>query len=335
MRPNHSALSPAKLCKLPLGAFLIYALLLGLSMSDCAAQTRLNSSQVAPLKGDAQGSFATNRLRDINSAADHGNGTTNGVASAINDCGITITCSILVPPSYGTLEPVPGYRLTTATPAQTATTPGNIAIFDHRYGDARMLVNYAGYPSGQTLAPTGWLYNYYLPSLQNELLSSFYLRQWSVDGGHNQSSAALNYTDKTAWTTVQATDVSHTPGQHEGLLVGGQMTSIGNVIPIDNLVSCSGGLTTEGDQGCQAQSNIVAQRTVEYSGTLSGAPTTGATSLSVAPTQGANTQGASRFLVKTNAGTIAAGTVSQIATNYGDAVITGVGHSVAGIDRHR
>lgn len=326
MRPNDSAPSLARFCKSPLGAFLLHSLLLGLWMTSAAAQTRLDSSQITPLKGDAQGPFASTKVRDLNSAEDHGNGTTNGIASAIADCGVTFSCSIIVPPSYGTSEAVPGYQLNYNVPGPPATTPGNIAIFDQRYSDARMFVNNHGFSIGFINAPSGWLYDYYSPAAPNETLAALYIREWSLDGGTNQNSAALNYANKTTWASTLLNSISHSPGQHVSVTLSGQATSLGNYTAINNLVSCNGGFASEGDLGCHAIDNIVALGNVEYSGTLSGSLSTGATSLSVSPTQGKYTQGSGRFLARMNAGTISAGTISQISTSGNGATgITGSG----------
>ncbi len=288
------------------------------------AQTRLNSSQVTPLKGAVIGPFASTILRDYNSAVDHGNGLSNAIASAILDCGILVPCSIVIPPRYGTGEAVPGYQLNYTSPAVTGTTPGNIAIFDQRYGEARMFINASGFPEGLVKSPMGWLYNYSSRAAQNARLSSFYIREWSLDGGNSQQTAALGYSDKTTWAGVLSNEISHSQGQHLNFAIGGQRASIGDTVGIANSIACYGGLTTEGDQGCRAIDNIVAQGNVEYSGPLTGSASTGATSLTVAPTQGANTQGAGRFLVRTNAGTTT-GTIAAIVNTYNSTTITGSG----------
>jgi hypothetical protein len=277
-----------------------------------AAQTRLNSSQVIPLQGAAQGPFASTILRDYSSVLDHVISGQSAVGSAIAACGVTLTCSIIVPPSYTTSDAVPGYQLNYATPSVTASTPGNISIFDHRYSDARMFVNAPGYLQSLNSSVSGWLYQYYSPAAQNAQLYAFMLRQSSFDGGTSQQTESLDYSNKIEWATVLSSEISHTPGQHLNLALVGHTTSLGDSDPIHNVVSCYGGYTTEGDLGCHAQDNLVAQGNVEYSGTLTGSPAAGATSLTVAPTQGAYTQGSGRFLARTSAGTIRAGTISNV-----------------------
>lgn len=314
MRPHISAPLTTKFPKTPIGVFFKQGLLLALFISAAAAQTRLNNSQITSLKGDLQGPFSAITLRDVNSAADHGNGATNGIASAIADCGVTISCSIIVPPSYGLSEAVPGYQLNYATPGPAATTPGNISIYDRRYSDARMSVNNPGYRQGLVNALSGWLYDYYAHAPQNAQYASFFLRQWSLDGGTNQQTAALSYADKTTWSALTGANISHTPGQHTTFGITSQNTSVGDQLALKNVVGCSGGFTTEGDLGCRANDNLVASGAAEYSGTLTGTPSAGAASLAVSPVQGSFTQGSGRYLARMNAGTISTGTISTVSS---------------------
>jgi hypothetical protein len=314
--------------KSPLGALIVHGFLLGLWISSAGAQTRLGPSQVAPLQGDVKGPFAKTVLRDYNSAVDHGNGVTNAIYSAIADCGTSLTCLINVPAAYGTGEAIPGYQLNYSVPTAAATTAGTIGIFDRRYGEARIFVNNNGFNAGLLKTPGAWLYNYYAKAPQNAELASFDLRQWSIDGGNNQANSALSYNDKTTWATILSNDISHTPGQHLNIALGTQSTSLGNTMGLSNIVTCYGGYNAQNDLGCHAMDNFIGQGTVEYSGTLTGSPSTGATSVTVSVTQGKYTQGAGRFLVKTNAGTISSGTLAAITNNYGAAaVITGSGTS--------
>jgi hypothetical protein len=312
----------------PLGALIVHGLLLGLFISSVAAQTRLGPSQIAPLQGDVKGSFANTVLRDYNSAVDHGNGVTNAIYSAIADCGTAATCLINVPATYGTGETIPGYKLNYSVPTAAATTPGTIGIFDRRYGEARMFVNNNGFDAGLLRTPDGWVYNYYTKAAPNAELASFYLRQWSLDGGNNQANSALGYSDKTNWASVLSNDISHTPGQHLNVALGTESTSLGNTLGLSNTVTCYGGYNAQGDLGCHAMDNYIGQGTVEYSGTLTGSPSTGATLVTVSATQGEYTQGAGRFLVKTNAGTITSGSIASITNNFGGpATITGAATS--------
>ena len=328
MRPNHSVLFSLKLSRSPLGVIFNCNLLLAFWIAPAGAQTRLDSAQISMLKGDVQGSFASTVLRDINSAADHGNGVSNAIAAAIRDCGSSLTCSIRIPPNYPMGEPVPGYQLNYALPGPPATTPGTIGIVDRRYSDARMFVNNNGYNNGLLNTPQGWLYDYYSKARQNVLLASFDLRQWSLDGGNNQQNSMLGYGDKTTWETIMSNDISHTPGQKISLALGTGSLSLGDTLGLTNSVTCYGGFNAQADLGCHAMDNVIAQGTVEYAGTLTGAPSSGAMSLFIAPTQGQYTQAAGRFLARISAGTISSGSIASIANSYGAApVVTGSGTS--------
>lgn len=295
---------------------------------NASAQTRLSSPQMPTLNSAVTGSFAQVKLRDINSSRDHGNAATTGIANAIADCGQTISCSILVPPSYGTTELSPGYSYDPSNANAAATTAGNITIFDRRFGDARMAVNAAGFHIGLITTPNGWIYDYYSKAKPNADLATFSILQNSFDGGNNQQNSALGYANKTQWTPMLAKDNSYTPGQHLTANLLTLSASTGNVAGLSNHVYCYGGVNAQGDTGCLAQNNYMAQGSVEYAGTLIGTPASAATSLTVLPSQGALTQGARRFLVKTNAGTLSAGSISNITTaSYALTTLTGRGTS--------
>jgi hypothetical protein len=104
--------------------------------------------------------------------------------------------------------------------------------------------------------------------------------------------------------------------------------SIGDSLGIANYVYCWGGFNAQADEGCEAQDNQVYMGNAAYAGTLTGTPTAGGTSVSVNVTQGAHTQGAGRFLIKLNAQTITAGTISAISSPGGSlTTITGTGTS--------
>jgi hypothetical protein len=292
------------------------------------AQTRVSSAEVPSLTGAAMGPFASVKLRDINSSRDHGDGQTTGIANAISDCGTTISCSILVPPTYSVSEQAPGYNFYPTSAAAASSSAGNVTIFDRRFGDARIAVNPIGYNNGLLTTPNGWLYDYYAKAARSAVLSAFYLLQNSWDGGNNQQNTVLGYSDKTQWSPVLAKNNSYTPAQHIGTGMTTQSNSLGNTLAVSNHVYCFGGLTAQGDQGCRANDNKVIQGSVEYAGTLTSVSGTAATTLTVAPTQGANTQGSARFLIKTNAGTLSNGTISNIVVSYnGLTTVTGSGTS--------
>jgi hypothetical protein len=294
------------------------------------SQTRINASQLPSLQGAVQGRPDNNSLRDINSAVDHltGSQVTGGINSAISACGTTSSCSIIIPPSYSTSEAVPGFSLDPNNPAPGATTPGNVTIFDQRYGDARMAVNPRGYQDGLLSSPNGWVYSYYAKQSPGVILTPLYILQNSWDGGTNAQASALGYWDKTTYAPISLTNYSHTPGQHLGFSNTVKSYSTGDVLGLANYITCFGGFNAQADEGCELQDNQVFMGNVAYEGTLTGSPTIGGNTVSVSPTQGAHTQGAGRFLIKMNSGTITAGTVSAVSSS-GTALttITGTGTS--------
>lgn len=290
------------------------------------AQTRLSPGQLPTLQGAVQGNANSTQLRDITSAVDHEVTPTTGIAGAIAACGTTTSCSVLVPPSYTKTEAVPGYGLDPNNEGLPSTTPGNITIFDQRYGDARMAVNPWGYRDGLITSPNGWVYNYYSKQFAAAIVTPLYILQNSWDGGINNQQLSLGYIDKTTYAPLALTNYSHTPGQHIGLSLTTRNYSIGDSLGIANYVYCWGGFNAQADEGCEAQDNQVYMGNAAYQGTLTGSPAPGATTVTVNPTQAGNTQGAGRFLIRLNAGTITAGSISGVNTAAGVlTTVTGTG----------
>ena len=296
---------------------------------SAAAQTKVTAGQLPPLQGAVQGAADSTVLRDGTSAADYANGnTTGGITKAISACGTTISCSIIIPPSYSRLDTVPGYGLDPNNPPTGSPMPGNITIFDQRYGDARMGVNPHGYTDGVISSPNGWVYNYYAKQPPMAILSPLYILENSWDGGTNSQLGSLGYYDKTTYTPLSLTNYSHTPGQHVGLGLTTRNYSLGDALGIANYVFCWGGFNAQADEGCEAQDNQVYMGNVAYEGTLSGSPGRAATTVSVSPTQGFRTQGAGRFLIRMNAAMINTGAISGISST-GTALTTLSGSSTS------
>ena len=297
-------------------AVLVMLALSWICAGKLAAQTKVTSGQLPSLQGAVQGATNNTLLRDVNSAIDHTVAGSGGIAGAIAGCSLTSTaCAIMVPPSYTTLEPVPGFGLDPNNQPAGATTPGNISIFDQRYGDARMGVNPRGYTDGLISSPNGWVYNYYAKQSPMAILTPLYILQNSWDGGTNQQFSSLGYFNKTTYAPLALTNYSHTPGQHLSLGLTTKNFAIGDSLGIANYVYCWGGFNAQADEGCEAQDNQVYMGSVAYEGTVTGTPTTGATSLTMNSTQGEHTQGAGRFLIRMSAGTISAGTISAVSSS--------------------
>jgi hypothetical protein len=304
-------------------------LILGLAGAHVlTAQTMVTARQLPALQGAAQGPANATTLRDFNSATDHAVSGTGGIARAITACGTTTACAIVVPPNYSTMELVPGFGLDPNNPPAGSTTPGNITIFDQRYGDARMGVNPRGYTDGLISSPNGWVYNYYAKQQPLAILASLDILQNSWDGGTNSQAASFGYFDKTTYLPLSLTNYSHTPGQHLGLGLNVKNYSIGDSLGIANYVYCWGGFNAQADEGCEAQDNQVYMGNQAFEATVTGTPTTGATTLQMSATQGEHTQGAGRFLIRLSAGTISSGTISAI-NSPGTGLTTITGSSTA------
>ncbi len=310
-------------------AMVLAVLLLGWVVTgNLAAQTQVTAGQLPSLQGAVQGATNKTQLRDLNSATDHEINGTGGIAAAITACGSTTACAIVIPPNYSTLELVPGFGLDPNNPPVGATTPGNITIFDQRYGDARMGVNPRGYTDGLISSPNGWVYNYYAKQAPLSIVSPLYILQNSWDGGTNNQWSALGYFDKTTYAPMAVTNYSHTPGQHINIGLTTKNFAIGDSLGFANYVYCYGGFNAQADEGCELQDNQVYMGNVAFEGTLSGSPGTGARSVTISSTQGERTQGAGRFLIRLSAGTISAGTISGI-TSTGTSLTTITGASTS------
>ena len=113
------------------------------------------------------------------------------------------------------------------------------------------------------------------------IITPLNLLQNSWDGGTNSQWAGLGYFNKTTYAPLQLTNYSHTPGQHLGMGLTTKNYSIGDSLGIANYLYCWGGFNAQADEGCEAQDNQVYMGNAAYAGTLSGTPTTGASSVSV------------------------------------------------------
>jgi hypothetical protein len=191
-----------------------------------------------------------------------------------------------------------------------------------------MGINPRGYQDGLISSPNGWVYNYYAKQSPMAILTPLYILQNSWDGGTNSQNGNLGYYNKTTYAPLALTNYSHTPGQHLGLGMTTKNFSIGDSLGFANYVYCWGGFNAQADEGCEAQDNQVFMGNVAFEGILNGTPTTGATTVTLSATQGDHTQGAGRFLIRLNAGTITAGTISGI-TSSGTALTTITGSSTA------
>ena len=259
-------------------------------------------------------------LESFHFADMYGNGSTNGIASAISNCMATSTnCLVVVPSSYPITETVPGEA--GSSPSTSGT---NVSILDYRYGDYETVLNPQGNLTTTHTTWKDWTANYTsLPPLQGPNMNMLQINQNAIDGGTNQ--LANGYWNKTTWMPLWIRNYGYTPGQLDSVSIDTTSHSIGDVLGMTLSSTCDGGLSTEGDEGCEALDQWVSQGSVAYAGTLTGSPSTGASSVTVSPTQGSGTQGSGRYLIDLAAGkTITAGTISAI-SGSGPYTVTGSG----------
>jgi hypothetical protein len=211
---------------------------------------------------------------------------------------------------------------------QTPNAATVLNITDQRYGDYQTAINPqgGGHSGSNAKFWHNWNANYYSGSASVDtnfgIMNSIEL---AIDGGSNVYSNG--YSNKTNWLAWNNNLWGWTPGQKIGTNLALSNYSTGDALALSAHVRCWGGYVANGDEGCELQDLQAYQGSVEYAGTLTGSPATGATSVTVSPTQGSGTQGAGRFLLDSTAGkTINAGTISAVAlTSSAPTTVTGSG----------
>jgi hypothetical protein len=305
------------------------------NVSAGAAISIPGTNGAASINFTASGAGAVTRtvaavLADTSLATNYG--TTSGIAQSIAACGSS-PCAITVPASDPTTEAVPGNVGVGALSPAAATTPGTISIIDQRYGDYRTWVNPRGngYPSGNTRYPLSYTEN--VTEAGGHTGTNFGIvsyNQFNLDGGANYIFGSPLQINKANYLQKYNQMSSYTPGQHISESHFNFNYSVGDALNEGNYQYCWGGINSGGDEGCEDSNHVVIQGYVEYRGAVSGGATTGSQSVTVAPTQGASTQGVGRWLVDETTGVITAGTISAIsAAPASISVITGSGTSWA------
>ena len=270
------------------------------------------------------GNLTAENIEGVRFADMYGNMSTNGIAGAISNCSATSTgCIVVVPGNYPTTESVPGVN------GAAATTANNISVLDQRTGIDWTAINPQGQnPSSNYRAWQDWTTNFYTaPTAIGTNMVTLKINENAIDGGTNLDSNG--YVNKTNWLPLNVDLNSYTPGQHVPLSLTANSYSIGDTLGLAITNYCYGGYSAGGDEGCESMNRQTYQGNVAYGGTLSGSPTTGASSVTVSPSQGSGTQGAGRFLIDlAAANTISAGTISAVSTATNTPVtVTGSGTS--------
>ena len=263
--------------------------------------------------GAAWGKNVGNKLlpRDEFTAMDYGNGSTNGIASAITAAGTTVPAEVLANPAYPTTEAMPGqttnwYTWVGGVPVSTS---ANITACDQRYGPWWCVaVNQIGNNVGGSQQ---W---------GNINLINNKATFWTTQGAYtnvlglalimdNQSGGINTFPNKTNYSVLQAKTICETEGQCNG--VGLIINHGGMGDAVNRLISeCNGGVNAGNDEGCEAWDVDVGQHGGSYAAMISAI--SGLT-LSLTVTQLPSTQGEGRNVIDLNGShTITAGHVSFI-----------------------
>lgn len=284
--------------------------------------------------GSSSSGTATALAFPVLVATNYGNGTTNSIASAITACGTSTPCTVLVPASYATTEVVPGQYWTNfggalgpyGSPATGSLTSSNVNVVDLRFGEWLSLNNNGGANiTGGTGAEQGagiahlQNYNYSLgtPAINDAIHLGVVEIASAYAGGinYNNSGVGGNTSNKTTYGTFWSYTNAWTPGQHLNSIFGVYNYSVGDGVANGLFVQCNGGFAAGSDEGCEWADQELFMGAVEYGGTISGSPGTGAVSVTITPTQGSRTQGVGRYIIDTTTGTISAGTITAITTS--------------------
>jgi len=263
-------------------------------------------------------------LRDNQNALDVGN-----ISSAISACGISTPCPVFMPPSYTQSDPVPGTSASNwfdGLPPSPITTSANISFLDQRWGgNTPVALNCPGYGQGAHWC-NQWQYDYINPTnlrvFDNVgplvIVSSF------MDGGRNDAGMGLKTTDKLNEQGPTFTGNCWTPGQCIGNSVSINKYSLGDALITSHFMHTWGGPNADSDEANEIGDNEAFAGGDEPTGTVSSY--TFPLLTASAWTHGQGHQGAGRFIIKENAGTVTTGTVVGInSPGNGPTVVAGTG----------
>lgn len=281
---------------------------------------------VSTLSGAVVGAASTTKLRDWPSALDSGS-TTTGIETAVTGCGST-PCTVIVPGSYPTTEAIPGQGINdfgNPNTVSASTIGSNVMIEDYRYGgEWRVQNNPLGNDYSNNQYANNWNVNYSQATTTNWTnLFGFNLVINATDGGVNDNTGL--FSSKMNYEGIVSELNSWTPGQHIGIGSGLRSYSVGDTLPFSFGAICYGGYTATSDEGCEGGDQEIFMGNVEVAGSITGSPTTGATSVTISPTQGGGTQGAERFILETTAGKTVSGTATAVSSSTGSPTVVTVG----------
>lgn len=288
--------------------------------TPCSVSGSGGLSPPASLKGTASaatGSTVTGVVELLADLYDSGN---NGFANALTAAS-TNQSIIVAAAAYTGTDQIPCMVLDPNQPT-ACTTPATALFGDERYGHPQMGNNYLGMNYSKIYSPNAWQFNLYRVMAQGAIYAPLYILENTWNGGSNIQDQSLGYFNKTTYNASSMTNYSHTPGQHIGMGVVTNNYTVGDAVGITNYLNCWGGFNAQADEGCEAQDNQVFMGNVAYQGTLTGSPATGATSVTVSPSQGSGTQGAQRYFMDVTRSTT--GTASALTSANGSpAFLTG------------
>jgi hypothetical protein len=280
-----------------------------------------------PLSMDSTGRAIFKGLNGAYFADQLGDKSTTGIVSAIAACGTSTPCQVVVPGSYPTTEKVPGsFAAGFAGTFYPGTTSSNVQVLDFRQGDRETAINPQG-GGANNQAWHEWVGNYYTPpppgTFQTHTVFSPVMN--ALDGGVLSSNSSTGYYAKSNFSAIDMANKNYTPSWSENRFTNYKY-SVGDSVPIFALDYFYAGQSTGGEEGAEGVDIWVTQGSSAYQGTIASGGSTGATSLTLSPTAGSETQGAGRYLIDTTSGkTISSGTITGISNNTGGTPVTFTG----------
>ena len=268
------------------------------------------ANEIASSGGAAPVISLANPFEDTYFAPANGNGSTNGIATAISACTTAgYPCNIFIPGTYPRTEAVPGeagFWGANGTYYYGADTSPLVQVSDQRYGDFQTAVDPAGYGgTGYTGTRVWhqWEAHYQQAYGSPADLVEQLLEVNVINGGSNILTSSPSYSNKTSYEPFWADLRNHSKGQSEAANFTTECFGTGDCYPLAAIATYYGGRSANGDEGQAVIALKGYQGRTPYLNTVSSGGSTGSTSLVLgSPSQGIGTQGAGRYLLDCGTG---------------------------------
>ncbi len=242
-------------------------------------------------------------------AGQYGSGSgNNGIANATAGTDCTAGCDVRVEQTNGSTEAVQPTHWTNGTQVEDRRLGTDHASFFNPNGTGVNIAEQVNVTSTETapqLLAAGGGGNQFWTGLQ--------VNSTGLTGGSNEYPKLIQGTVpyfKTTYTGLSLNGTYNTPGQHVLSGYNQNCYGVGDCLMGGMFMTASGGFRDDADEGSHPFDLIFNEDTNVFVGSCSTGCTTGSTTVQVAATSGAGTQGEGRYLIDKNpAKTITAGSV--------------------------